>query len=156
MFVWDVNGKRHLDGLSADSAVNQGHGHPGILAAMMKQAGKLTQISRAFRNDQLALLYEEIAGLTGSHKVLPMNSGAETVEPAVKSVRKWGYAVKGVPADKARIIVCAGNFHGRTLGIVSFSTDPAARSSFGPFAPCFVSVPFGTRRRWKRRSRLKR
>ncbi len=141
--VWDVDGNRYLDCLSAYSAVNQGHCHPKILAAMIEQAGKLTLTSRAFRNDQLALFYEEIAALTGSHKVLPMNSGAEAVETAVKAVRKWGYEVKGVPADKAEIIVCANNFHGRTLGIVGFSTDPDARGNFGPFAPGFRTVAFG-------------
>ncbi|MFC3074987.1 ornithine--oxo-acid transaminase [Shinella pollutisoli] len=141
--VWDIEGNRYLDCLSAYSAVNQGHCHPRILAAMVEQAGKLTLTSRAFRNDQLALFYEEIAALTGSHKVLPMNSGAEAVETAIKAVRKWGYEVKGVPADKAEIIVCANNFHGRTIGIVGFSTDPDARTGFGPFAPGFVTVPFG-------------
>ena len=121
VWVWDVEGNRYLDCLSAYSAVNQGHCHPKILAAMIEQAKKLTLTSRAFRNDQLALFYEEIAALTGSHKVLPMNSGAEAVETAVKAVRKWGYEVKGVPDGKAEIIVCADNFHGRTIGIVGFS-----------------------------------
>ncbi|MFB2553558.1 ornithine--oxo-acid transaminase [Ensifer soli] len=141
--VWDTEGRRYLDCLSAYSAVNQGHCHPGILAAMTEQAAKLTLTSRAFRNDQLALLYEDIAALTGSHKILPMNSGAEAVETAVKAVRKWGYEVKGVPENRAEIIVCADNFHGRTMGIVGFSTDPDARTGFGPFAPGFVTVPFG-------------
>jgi ornithine--oxo-acid transaminase len=143
VWVWDVEGNRYLDCLSAYSAVNQGHCHPKILAAMIEQAKKLTLTSRAFRNDQLALFYEEIAALTGSHKILPMNSGAEAVESAVKAVRKWGYEVKGVPDGKAEIIVCADNFHGRTMGIVGFSTDPDARGGFGPFAPGFVVVPFG-------------
>lgn len=143
VWVWDVDGKRYLDCLSAYSAVNQGHCHPKILAAMIEQAKKLTLTSRAFRNDQLALFYEEIAGLTGSHKVLPMNSGAEAVESAVKAVRKWGYEVKRVPEGKAEIIVAANNFHGRTIAIVGFSTDPDARGGFGPFAPGFVVVPFG-------------
>src|SRR5689334_1600490 len=143
VWVWDVEGKRYLDCLSAYSAVNQGHCHPKILAAMIEQAKKLTLTSRAFRNDQLAPFYEEIAALTGSHKVLPMNSGAEAVESAVKAVRKWGYEVKGVPDGKAEIIVAADNFHGRTMGIVGFSTDPDARGGFGPFAPGFVVVPFG-------------
>ncbi len=143
IWVWDVDGNRYMDGLSAYSAVNQGHCHPKIIAAMVEQAGKLTLTSRAFHNDQLALFYEEIAGLTGSHKVLPMNSGAEAVESAVKAVRKWGYEVKGVPDGQAEIIVCRNNFHGRTLGIVGFSTDPVARSGFGPFAPGFRVVPFG-------------
>jgi ornithine--oxo-acid transaminase len=143
VYVWDVDGTRYLDCLSAYSAVNQGHCHPKILAAMIEQAQKLTLTSRAFRNDQLALFYEEIAALTGSHKVLPMNSGAEAVETAVKAVRKWGYEVKGVPAERAEIIVCSNNFHGRTMGIVGFSTDPDARVGFGPFAPGFRHVPFG-------------
>src|SRR3979411_449034 len=143
VFVWDTQGKRYLDCLSAYSAVNQGHCHPKIMAAMVEQAGKLTLPSPAFHNDQLAPFYEEIAALTGSHKVLPMNSGAEAVESAIKSVRKWGYEVKGVPDGQAEIIVCADNFHGRTLGIVGFSTDAAAREHFGPFAPGFRIIPFG-------------
>jgi ornithine--oxo-acid transaminase len=141
--VWDSDGKQYLDCLSAYSAVNQGHCHPRILAAMTEQASKLTLTSRAFRNDQLALLYEELAALTGSHKILPMNSGAEAVETAIKAVRKWGYETKGVPEGKAEIIVCSGNFHGRTLSIVSFSTDPDARGGFGPFTSGFRTVPFG-------------
>jgi ornithine--oxo-acid transaminase len=143
VYVWDTDGKRYLDCLSAYSAVNQGHCHPKILAAMVEQAGKLTLTSRAFRNDQLAHLYEELAALTGSHKILPMNSGAEAVETAIKAVRKWGYEVKGVPEGKAEIIVCSDNFHGRTLSIISFSTDPDARSGFGPYTPGFRTVPFG-------------
>ena len=143
VYVWDMEGNRYLDCLSAYSAVNQGHCHPKILKAMMEQAQKLTLTSRAFRNDQLAHFYEEIAALTGSHKVLPMNSGAEAVETAVKAVRKWGYEVKGVAENRAEIIVCANNFHGRTMGIVGFSTDPDARTGFGPFAPGFKVVPFG-------------
>ncbi|CAN7504695.1 ornithine--oxo-acid transaminase [Rhizobium sp. LjRoot258] len=143
VYVWDTDGKRYLDCLSAYSAVNQGHCHPKILAAMVEQAGKLTLTSRAFRNDQLAHLYEELAALTGSHKILPMNSGAEAVETAIKAVRKWGYEVKGVPDGMAEIIVCADNFHGRTLSIISFSTDPDARTGFGPYTPGFRTVPFG-------------
>jgi len=143
VFVWDTNGNRYLDCLSAYSAVNQGHCHPKILAAMIEQAGRLTLTSRAFHNDQLAPFYEEIAALTGAHKVLPMNSGAEAVESAIKAVRKWGYEVKGVPDGQAEIIVCADNFHGRTLGIIGFSTDPVARDHFGPFAPGFKIIPFG-------------
>jgi ornithine--oxo-acid transaminase len=143
VWVWDADGKRYLDCLSAYSALNQGHCHPRILAAMVEQASRLTLTSRAFRNDQLALLYEDLAKLTGSHKILPMNSGAEAVESAIKAVRKWGYEVKGVAADRAEIIVCSNNFHGRTLGIVGFSTDPDARGGFGPFAPGFRVVPFG-------------
>lgn len=143
VFVYDLDGKRYLDCLSAYSAVNQGHCHPKILEAMVEQARKLTLTSRAFHNDQLALFYQEIAELTGSHKVLPMNTGAEAVESAIKAVRKWGYEVKGVEKDRAEIIVCANNFHGRTMGIVGFSTDPEAREGFGPFAPGFIVIPFG-------------
>ncbi|MBX5001342.1 ornithine--oxo-acid transaminase [Rhizobium lentis] len=143
VYVWDTDGNRYLDCLSAYSAVNQGHCHPKILAAMVEQAGRLTLTSRAFRNDQLAYLYEELAALTGSHKILPMNSGAEAVETAIKAVRKWGYEVKGVPEGKAEIIVCADNFHGRTLSIISFSTDPDSRTGFGPYTPGFRIIPFG-------------
>jgi ornithine--oxo-acid transaminase len=143
VYVWDVAGKRYLDCLSAYSAVNQGHCHPKIREAMIEQAGRLTLASRAFHNDQLGHFYEELAALTGSHKILPMNSGAEAVESAIKAVRKWGYEVKGVPDGQAEIIVCADNFHGRTIGIVGFSTDPEARGGFGPFPPGFVVVPFG-------------
>ena len=143
VYVHDVDGKRYLDCLSAYSAVNQGHCHPRILEAMVEQAKRLTLTSRAFHNDQLALFYQEIAELTGSHKVLPMNTGAEAVESAIKAVRKWGYEVKGVEKDKAELIVCANNFHGRTMGIVGFSTDPDARDGFGPFAPGFRIIPFG-------------
>src|SRR5215467_8878576 len=130
VWVWDVDGNRYLDCLSAYSAVNQGHCHPKILAAMVEQAQRLTLTSRAFRNDQLAPFYEELCALTNSHKVLPMNSGAEAVETALKVARKWGYEVKGVPDGKAEIIVCADNFHGRTLAIVGFSTDPASYGGF--------------------------
>ncbi|MBW7961012.1 ornithine--oxo-acid transaminase [Bradyrhizobium sp. BR 10261] len=143
VWVWDTEGNRYLDCLSAYSAVSQGHCHPKILAAMVEQAHRLTLTSRAFHNDQLALFYEEIAALTGSHKVLPMNSGAEAVESAIKAVRKWGYEVKGVPDGQAEIIVCANNFHGRTLGIVGFSTDPETHGHFGPFAPGFRIIAFG-------------
>ncbi|MBX4926732.1 ornithine--oxo-acid transaminase [Rhizobium binae] len=143
VYVWDTDGNRYLDCLSAYSAVNQGHCHPKILAAMVAQAGRLTLTSRAFRNDQLAYFYEELAALTGSHKILPMNSGAEAVETAIKAVRKWGYEVKGVPEGQAEIVVCADNFHGRTLSIISFSTDPDARNGFGPYTPGFRVIPFG-------------
>ncbi|MGY4496715.1 ornithine--oxo-acid transaminase [Bradyrhizobium sp. GM24.11] len=143
VWVWDTEGNRYLDCLSAYSAVSQGHCHPKILAAMVEQAHRLTLTSRAFHNDQLAPFYEEIAALTGSHKVLPMNSGAEAVESAIKSVRKWGYEVKGVPDGQAEIIVCADNFHGRTLGVVGFSTDSETRKHFGPFAAGFKIIPFG-------------
>ena len=143
VWVWDVEGKKYLDCLSAYSAVNQGHCHPRIMEAMVEQASKLTLTSRAFRNDQLAFFYQELCELTNSHKVLPMNSGAEAVESAIKTVRKWGYEVKGVPRGQAEIIVCSENFHGRTLSIVSFSTDPKSRDGFGPFTPGFNVVPFG-------------
>ena len=143
VYVWDVEGNRYLDCLSAYSAVNQGHCHPKILEAMVEQAGRLTLTSRAFRNDQLAPFYEELCALTGSHKALPMNSGAEAVESAIKVARKWGYEVKGVPAGQAEIIVAADNFHGRTVAIVGFSTDPQSRGGFGPFAPGFKVVPYG-------------
>ncbi len=143
VYVWDVEGRRYLDCLSAYSAVNQGHCHPKILEAMVRQASRLTLTSRAFRNDQLAPFYEELCALTNSHKVLPMNSGAEAVETALKVARKWGYEVKGVPDGQAEIIVAAENFHGRTVAIVGFSTDPQSRGGFGPFAPGFMSVPFG-------------
>ncbi|MBS0363167.1 MAG: ornithine--oxo-acid transaminase [Proteobacteria bacterium] len=141
--VWDVDGHRYLDCLSAYSAVNQGHCHPKILAAMVEQASRLTLTSRAFRNDQLAPFYEELCALTGSHKVLPMNSGAEAVESAIKIARKWGYEVKGVPDGQAEIVVAADNFHGRTVAIVGFSTDPVSRGHFGPFAPGFRTAPYG-------------
>ena len=143
VYVWDVEGRRYLDCLSSYSAVNQGHCHPKILEALTQQAARLSITSRAFRNDQLGLFYEELCALTRSHKVLPMNSGAEAVETALKLARKWGYEVKGVPEGRAEIIVCNDNFHGRTLAIVGFSTDPASRQSFGPFAAGFKVVPFG-------------
>jgi ornithine--oxo-acid transaminase len=143
VWVWDVEGTRYLDCLSAYSAVNQGHCHPKILQALVTQAQRLTLTSRAFRNDQLALFYEELAAVSGAHKILPMNSGAEAVESAIKAVRKWGYEVKGVPKDQAEIIVCENNFHGRTIGIIGFSSDPDARGNFGPFATGFCTIPFG-------------
>ncbi len=143
VWVWDTDGNRYLDCLSAYSAVNQGHCHPRIRQALIEQAERLTLTSRAFRNDQLAPFYEEVCALTRSHKVLPMNSGAEAVESAIKCVRKWGYEVKGVAPGQAEIVVCENNFHGRTISIVSFSTDPTAREGFGPFTPGFKVVPFG-------------
>ncbi len=143
VFVWDVEGRKYLDCLSAYSAVNQGHCHPRILAALTEQAQRLTLTSRAFRNDQLALFYAEICAATNTHKVLPMNSGAEAVESALKLARKWGYEVKGVPEGQAEIIVCSENFHGRTLTIVGFSTDPVSQRNFGPFTPGFRVVPYG-------------
>ena len=143
VWVWDVDGRRYLDCLSAYSAVNQGHCHPKIMQTMLTQAQHLTLTSRAFRNDQLGPFYKELCELTRSHKVLPMNSGAEAVETAIKTVRKWGYQAKGVPENQAEVIVCANNFHGRTITIVGFSTDPAARTGFGPFTPGFRVIPFG-------------
>lgn len=143
VWVWDLDGKRYLDCLSAYSAVNQGHCHPRILAALTEQASKLTLTSRAFHNDQLGLFYEELCTLTRSTRALPMNSGAEAVETALKVARKWAYQVKGVPADQAEIIVCDGNFHGRTLSVVSFSTDEQSRHGFGPFTPGFRIIPYG-------------
>ncbi len=143
VWVWDVDGNKYLDCLSAYSAVNQGHCHPTIMDAMIDQAKKLTLTSRAFRNDQLGLFYKELCELTNSHKVLPMNSGAEAVETVIKTVRKWGYKVKGVEEDQAEIIVCENNFHGRTITIVGFSTDPNSKSGFGPFTPGFKIIPFG-------------
>lgn len=143
VWVWDVDGNRYMDCLSAYSAVNQGHCHKKIMQTLMDQAQKLTLTSRAFRNDQLGPFYKEVCELTRSHKVLPMNSGAEAVETAIKTVRKWGYTVKGVPENEAEIIVCENNFHGRTISIVSFSTDPDARKGFGPFTPGFTVIPYG-------------
>jgi len=143
VWVWDTEGKRYLDCLSAYSALNQGHCHPKILAAMTEQAQRLTLTSRAFRNDQLPLLYQDLEKLTGAKMILPMNSGAEAVESALKVTRKWGYEVKGVAPNQANIITCSNNFHGRTLGIVGFSTDPLAQGNYGPFAGGFKTVPFG-------------
>jgi ornithine--oxo-acid transaminase len=143
VWVYDVDGKKYLDCLSAYSAVNQGHVHPQILNALIEQAKKVTLTSRAFRNDQLPLLYRELSEMTGYEMSLPMNSGAEAVETALKLARKWAYRVKGVPRDQAEIITAAGNFHGRTISIVSFSTEPSYRHDFGPFTPGFVNVPYG-------------
>ncbi|MCH7651199.1 MAG: ornithine--oxo-acid transaminase [Nitrospinae bacterium] len=143
IWVWDVKGQKYLDCLSAYSAVNQGHCHPRILKVLTEQAGKLTLVSRAFRNDQLGPFYKEICELTRSHSVLPMNSGAEAVESAIKAVRKWGYKVKQVPEGQAEIIVCANNFHGRTLTIVGFSTEEQYKEGYAPFTPGFKIIPFG-------------
>ncbi|MBN1963251.1 MAG: ornithine--oxo-acid transaminase [Anaerolineae bacterium] len=143
IWVTDVEGNQYMDCLSAYSAVNQGHKHPRILKAMIEQAQKVTLTSRAFRSDQLALFYKAVHDLTGYERILPMNSGAEAVETAVKAARKWGYVVKGVPDDQAEIIVCAGNFHGRTTTVISFSTEPKYRENFGPFTPGFKVVPYG-------------
>ncbi len=142
VWVWDVEGRRYLDCLSAYSAINQGHCHPKIMAAMVAQAKKLTLTSRAFRNDQLGPLYKELCELTHSHKALPMNSGAEAVETVIKAVRKWGYHVKGVEPDRAEVIVCENNFHGRTISIIGFSTEAQYREGFGPFTPGFKVIPF--------------
>jgi len=143
IWVWDVEGNRYLDCLSSYSAVNQGHCHPKILEAINDQAKKLTLVSRAFRNNQLGPFYKEICELTQSHSVLPMNSGAEAVETAIKAIRKWGYMEKGVPAGKAEIIVCDNNFHGRTLTIVGFSSEAQYKEGYAPFTPGFISIPFG-------------
>ncbi len=143
VWVYDVEGNRYLDCLASYSAVNQGHCHPRILEAMVEQAHKVTLTSRAFRNDQLPLLLRELHELTGFDKALPMNSGAEAVETAIKAARKWGYKVKGIPEDRSEIIVCANNFHGRTVTIVSFSTDEQYRDGFGPFTPGFKIIPLG-------------
>ena len=142
-WVYDVDGKKYLDCLAAYSAVNQGHCHPRILDAMLAQARKVTLTSRAFRNDQLPLLYKELHDLTGFDMALPMNSGAEAVETAVKAARKWGHKVKGISENRAEIIVCANNFHGRTVTIVSFSSDEQYRDGFGPFTPGFKIIPYG-------------
>jgi ornithine--oxo-acid transaminase len=143
IWVWDVDGNKYMDCLSAYSAVNQGHCHPKILATMTEQAQRLTLTSRAFRNDQLGPFYEELCALTNSHMVLPMNSGAEAVETAVKAARKWGYKTKGISEGKAEVIVCENNFHGRTITIIGFSTEPQYRNGFSPFTPGFVVIPFG-------------
>jgi ornithine--oxo-acid transaminase len=143
VWVYDVEGNRYLDCLSAYSAVNQGHVHPKILAAMQEQASKITLTSRAFRNDQLPLLYKELCELTGYEMVLPMNSGAEAVETALKIARKWAYTAKSIPRYQAEIITVNNNFHGRTITIISFSSEPHYREYFGPFTPGFVSVPYG-------------
>jgi ornithine--oxo-acid transaminase len=143
VWVYDIDGKRYLDCLSSYSALNQGHVHPRILEALQEQAKKLTLISRAFRNDQLPLFYKELSAITGYEMALPMNSGAEAVETAIKLVRKWAYQVKGVPRYHAEIITCQNNFHGRTVSIISFSTESLYRDDFGPFTPGFVTVPYG-------------
>jgi ornithine--oxo-acid transaminase len=144
--VYDVEGKRYLDCLAAYSAVNQGHCHPRILEALIEQARKVTLTSRAFRNAQLPLLYKDLHDLTGMDMALLMNSGAEAVETALKAARKWGYAKKGIPEGQAEIIVCAGNFHGRTISVISFSSDEQYRKGFGPLTPGFKIIPFGDAR----------
>ena len=142
-WVYSVDGHRYLDCLSAYSAVNQGHCHPRILEALTQQAARVTLTSRAFRNDKLPIFLKELAALCGLDAVVPMNTGAEAVETAIKAARRWGYRHKGIAADKAEIIVCENNFHGRTTTIVGFSSDRGSREGFGPFTPGFVSIPFG-------------
>lgn len=142
-WVWDVDGKRYLDCLAAYSALNQGHRHPAVLEAARAQLERLTLTSRAFHNDQMGPFLRELCELSGYEQALPMNTGAEAVETAIKAVRRWGYRVKGIPADRAEIIVCANNFHGRTTTVVSFSTEEAYKADFGPLTPGFVVVPFG-------------
>jgi len=143
VWVWDVEGKKYLDFLSAYSAVNHGHCHPRLVKVLKDQGEKLTLTSRAFRNDQWPLLAKELCELTGYEMALPMNSGAEAIETAIKAARKWAYQKKGVPQDQAEIIACSNNFHGRTVTIISFSTEPLYRKDFGPFTPGFVIVPYG-------------
>ena len=143
VWVEDVDGNRYMDFLSGYSALNQGHVHPKILQALIDQAKKLTLTSRAFRNDQLPMFYKELAELTGYEMSLPMNSGTEAVETAIKLARKWAYQVKGIPKYQAEIITCEGNFHGRTTTIVSFSSESEYREDFGPFTPGFETVPYG-------------
>jgi len=143
IWVWDVEDRKYLDFLSGYSAVNQGHCHPRIVKCVQSQAKRLTLTSRAFRNDQWPLLARELSALTGYEMVLPMNSGAESVETAIKCARKWAYQKKGVPQDQAEIITCSNNFHGRTVTIISFSTEPLYRNDFGPFTPGFKVIPYG-------------
>lgn len=142
VFVWDVEGKKYYDFLSAYSAVNQGHCHPRLVKALTEQAGKLALTSRAFYNDKLGEWEEFMSSYFGFDKMLPMNSGAEGVETALKLARKWGYKVKGIAREKAKIVVCNGNFHGRTITIVSMSSDPDAYNEYGPYTPGFVNIPY--------------
>jgi ornithine--oxo-acid transaminase len=142
-WVYDTSGRKYLDCLSAYSALNQGHAHPVIVAALRDQAERVTLTSRAFHNDQLPLFCRDVAELTRQDVVLPMNTGAEAVETAIKAARRWGYERKGIPDDRADVIVCAGNFHGRTVTTISASSEPAYRQGFGPFTPGFTIVPFG-------------
>ena len=143
IWVWDVNGKKYLDMLSAYSALNQGHRHPSIMRALTEQAEKITITSRAFHNEVMGEMLEKLCKLAGMEMALPMNTGAEAVETAIKTARKWAYKVKGTATDKARIIVCADNFHGRTVTIVGFSTEEQYRDGFGPFTPGFDVIPYG-------------
>lgn len=142
VYVWDVEGKKYFDFLSAYSAVNQGHCHPKIVSALVNQAETLALTSRAFYNDVLGHYEKYITSYFGFDKVLPMNTGAEAVETAIKLCRKWGYEKRGVPENEAIIVVCDGNFHGRTTTIVSFSNDPDARKNYGPYTPGFISIPY--------------
>lgn len=142
-YVWDTEGKKYLDGLAAYSAMNHGHRHPKILNAMLAQAKLLTLSSRAFHNDQMGIFLKKLCQMSGMEMALPMNTGAEAVETALKMCRKWGYQIKKVPADRAEIIVCENNFHGRTTTIVGFSTEEQYRSGFGPFTPGFKIIPYG-------------
>lgn len=143
VWVEDPDGNRYMDMLSAYSALNQGHRHPKIINALTEQAGRITLTSRAFHNDKLGPFYEKLAAITHKDMILPMNTGAEAVETAIKAIRRWAYDVKGVPENQAEIIVCAGNFHGRTTTIVSFSSDPATQRGFGPLTPGFRVIPYG-------------
>jgi len=143
IWVWDADGKRYLDCLSAYSALNQGHRHPAILKALRDQTERVTLTSRAFHNAEMGPFLKELCEFTGQEMALPMNTGAEAVETAIKTARKWGYRVKGVPADQAEIVVCEGNFHGRTITVVGFSSEAQYRDGFGPFAPGFKMIPFG-------------
>jgi len=143
VFIWDINGKRYLDCLAGYSALNHGHCHPKIIRTIIKQLGRLTLTSRAFRNDQLGFFNKKVCQITGFKKVLPMNTGAEAVETAIKLARKWGYEKKGIEKNKAEIIVCENNFHGRTTTIVGFSSDSYSRDGFGPFTDSFIKVKFG-------------
>lgn len=143
VWVWDVEGKKYLDCLSAYSAVNQGHRHPKIINALIEQANRITLTSRAFHNDKMGAFLKKLCEVAGFDKALPMNTGAEAVETAIKTARKWGYLKKKVEEDKAEIIVCENNFHGRTITIISFSTEPQYRFGFGPFTPGFKVIPFG-------------
>jgi ornithine--oxo-acid transaminase len=143
VWVWDVDGNKYLDMLAAYSAVNQGHLHPRILEAMSDQMKRITLTSRAFHNDRMGEFLQRLCEVSGKEKALPMNTGAEAVETAIKAARKWGYEVKGVEEDKAEIITCSGNFHGRTTTIVGFSTEAQYKDGFGPFTPGFVTVPYG-------------
>ncbi|HPG12695.1 MAG TPA: aminotransferase class III-fold pyridoxal phosphate-dependent enzyme, partial [Chitinophagaceae bacterium] len=142
IFVWDVEGKKYFDFLSGYSSLNQGHCHPVIIKALIEQAQKLTLTSRAFHSDALGEFAKYITTLLGYDKVLPMNTGVEAVETAVKLCRKWAYKVKGIEENRAVIIVCQGNFHGRTSTVISFSSDPLAKNEFGPYAPGFISIPY--------------